>query len=102
MADIEKLKGLLDAYGVGVRAGVLTPCLDDENAFRAMLGLDAAPSVVVEAWDEQGGIRIPVTLQKPGMIEEEMSVSGSQPGIDAAPEEDATDGGSTPPDSTTD
>ena len=70
MADIEKLKDLLDAYGVGVRAGVLTPCSDDENAFREMLGLDPAPPAVSKAWEDQGGIRIPVTLQKPGIIEE--------------------------------
>ena len=70
MADIEKLKDLLEAYGVGVRAGVLTPCIDDENAFREMLGLDPAPAAVSKAWEDQGGIRIPVTLQKPGMIEE--------------------------------
>lgn len=70
MADIGKLKDLLDAYGVGVRAGVLTPCIDDENAFREMLGLDPAPAAVSKAWEDQGGIRIPVTLQKPGMIEE--------------------------------
>jgi hypothetical protein len=75
MADIEKLKGLLDAYGVGVRAGVITPCLEDENSFRAMLGLEAAPPEVVEAWEEQGGIRIPVTLQKPGMIEEDAQIA---------------------------
>lgn len=70
MADIEKLKGLLDAYGVGVRAGVITPCLDDENAFRKMLGLDPAPDAVVQAWEDQGGVRAPVTLQQPGMIDD--------------------------------
>jgi len=90
MADIEKLKGLIDTYGVGVRAGVLTPCLEDENAFRKMLGLGPAPKVVQDSWAEQGGIRTPITLQKSSDIEE-----GSQPGIDA----DEADGGSTPPDS---
>jgi len=70
MADMTKLKDLLDAYGVGVRAGVITPCLEDENAFRKMFGLPAAPPPVVEAWEEQGGIRTPVTLQRSDQIEE--------------------------------
>jgi hypothetical protein len=83
MADIEKLKGLLDAYGVGVRAGVITPCLADENAFRKMLGLEAAPAVVEEAWSEQGGIRTPVTLQKSSDIEE-----GAPTSVAAFPSED--------------
>jgi len=84
MADIEKLKGLLDAYGVGVRAGVITPCLDDENAFRKMLGLDSAPQPVVEAWEEQGGVRTPVTLQRTGQIDE----------IEGAPAQPTIGGGS--------
>jgi hypothetical protein len=89
MADIAKLKDLIDAYGVGVRAGLLTPCLEDENAFRAMLGLDAAPQSVVQAWDDQGGIRIPVTLQKPGMIEETVQQQGLDASGDTSMDSDA-------------
>lgn len=102
MADIAKLKDLIEVYGVGVRAGLLTPCLEDENAFREMLGLDPAPASVVQAWNDQGGVRIPITLQKPGMIED----TGSQSGLDASGDDsmdddaDEADGGSTPPDST--
>lgn len=70
MADIKKLRDLLETYGAGVRAGVITPCLQDENAFREMLGLQQAPSDVVTAWNAQGGIRTPVTLQRPNMIED--------------------------------
>jgi hypothetical protein len=79
MADIAKLKDLIDAYGVGVRAGLLTPCLQDENAFRQMLGLDSAPQEVEQAWQDQGGIRIPITLQKPGMIEEGADIPAEVP-----------------------
>jgi hypothetical protein len=68
MADIKKLRDLLEAYGSGVRAGVITPCLQDENAFREMLGLQSAPQDVVSAWAAQGGIRAPITLQRPNMI----------------------------------
>ena len=62
--DVETIRVLLDAYGVGVRAGVLTPCLDDENAFRAMMGLVGAPQEVVSQWASTKGVRMPITLQK--------------------------------------
>lgn len=62
--QVETIRTLLDAYGVGVRAGVLTPCLQDENAFRAMIGLLDAPAEVVAQWDATNGIRLPVTLQR--------------------------------------
>lgn len=42
---------------------------------------------VMELWTEEG-------------VSDRFKFKGSQPGIDAAPEEAATDGGSTPPDST--
>jgi hypothetical protein len=65
MADITKLKELMDAYGIGVRAGLITPCLQDENEFRKRLGLNPAPSVVEQDWEGTQGVRKPVTLQRP-------------------------------------
>ena len=62
--NVEMVRILLDAYGVGVRAGVLTPCMQDENAFREMFGLSAAPTEVVAQWDATKGVRMPITLQK--------------------------------------
>jgi len=79
MADMTKLKDLLDAYGVGVRAGVITPCLEDENSFRKMFGLPPAPPTVVGAWEEQGGVRTPVTLQRSDQIEEADALNPMQP-----------------------
>ena len=63
--NIENLRALLEAYGVGVRAGVITPCLQDENAFRKIMGLEPAPAQVVSDWDQSGGIRRPITLTRP-------------------------------------
>lgn len=37
--NVDSLAKLLDAYGVGVRAGVITPCIEDEQEFRKALGL---------------------------------------------------------------
>ncbi len=58
------VKTLLDAYGIGVRGGVITPNIDDENAFRKLLGLAPANDSVVAEWGRSNGVRLPVTLQK--------------------------------------
>jgi len=52
-----------DKYGVAVRAGLVTPNLADEAAFRGIAGLPAANKDVEEAWDADGGARRPITLQ---------------------------------------
>lgn len=59
----EKLINLLEAYGIAVRAGAITPCLQDENQFRKLMGLETAPAEVVADWTETKGVRKPVTLQ---------------------------------------
>lgn len=60
----EILKMLIDSYASAVRAGVITPCLQDENDFRKMLGLQVAPAEVEASWVDSNGVRSPVTLQK--------------------------------------
>jgi len=65
MSSAEKLKFIMDAYAVGVRAGVLTPCLEDENKFRELLGLPTAPESVKADWAASAGVRRPITLSKP-------------------------------------
>lgn len=56
-------KELIDAYGAGVRAGTITPTLEDENMFRTLADLPAATADVVALWKEDGGVRRPVTLK---------------------------------------
>lgn len=63
MADVAKLRDLLEAYGVAVRAGVITPCLQDENEFRKRMGLPQAPAEVEANWERYNGIREPITLR---------------------------------------
>jgi hypothetical protein len=70
------VRGLLDAYGIGVRAGVITPCSEDEQAFRAMLRLPDLPSSVVKEWKRTDGVRLPITLQR-GLSEPDTSVTPS-------------------------
>lgn len=66
-----------DKYGIAVRAGLVTPNLADETAFRATAGLPPPTPEVKNAWDEDGGARRPITLQaevppavQPGMTKE--------------------------------
>ena len=51
-----------DSYGVGVRAGALTPQEEDEIHFREAAGLPEPGAAVNSLWDDQGGIRQPITL----------------------------------------
>ena len=51
-----------DSYGVGVRAGALTPQTEDERHFRAAAGLPETGAAVDALWNDQGGIRQPITL----------------------------------------
>jgi len=60
----EKLRIIIDAYGIAVRGGVITPNLDDENAFRKMMGLQPASKEVVAEWRRTKGVRSPITLQR--------------------------------------
>jgi len=58
----ESLSGKIDAYGVAVRAGAITPTIEDEEAFRAEAGFPALSEPARSAWREDGGFRRPITL----------------------------------------
>ncbi len=77
MADLIKLKNLMDAYGVGVRAGVITPNADDEAALREQFGLPPMNASVLAAWADSKGVRFPITLAQ-GLDE-----TAGQPGAPA-------------------
>ena len=51
-----------DSYGVGVRAGALTPQSEDERHFREAAGLPDLSAAAGDLWEDQGGIRQPITL----------------------------------------
>lgn len=69
------LAGSLNDYGVGVRSGAITPQVSDEAAFRGALGLPEMSPDALRLWAEQGSIRQPITLQKPGTEEPPASPS---------------------------
>lgn len=62
----ETLKGKLDAYGIGVRAGAVTPQEADETALREEMELPPASPPVAGAWRDDEGVRRPITLQVKG------------------------------------
>lgn len=77
-----KIKGEVDAYGVGVRAGTITPQTEDEESFRQRMGLPAMSDAARDAWEKDKGSRRPITLTPPGG---EAKPAFGQP---AAPSED--------------
>lgn len=56
----------MDAYGVGVRAGAITPQQDDETAFRERAKLPAMSSAAKAQWTKDKGVRRPITLVQDG------------------------------------
>lgn len=57
------LKEIVDAYGAGVRAGAITPTLDDEKYLRQLAELPDPTKAVEDAWSKDGGVRRPITLK---------------------------------------
>ncbi len=47
------IKAQIDAYGLAVRSGAITPQRPDEDQFRAALGLPAANDAVGQVWTEE-------------------------------------------------
>lgn len=65
MADVSKaqmLRDFAETYGIAVRAGLITPNLDDERAARMMFGLPPPNESVVSEWGRTKGVRAPITL----------------------------------------
>lgn len=61
--SIDILQKEMLAYGTGVRAGALTPQLDDEANAREKMGLPAMSPDAIDLWVAQGRVRQPITLQ---------------------------------------
>ena len=87
MADVIQLKTLIDAYGVAVRAGALTPQQEDEVYFRRLMDLPQMSSANKSAWSDAKGIKRPITL-KTGLDEAQPAEPQPQTQED---EEDATE-----------
>lgn len=56
------LREFAESYGVAVRAGLITPNIDDENHARELFGLPPANESVVAEWKRTDGVRAPITI----------------------------------------
>lgn len=61
---MEKMKMMMDLYGVGVRAGTITPTLSDEYFFRNLTELPDVNDEIISDWVESGKVRKPITLKE--------------------------------------
>ena len=64
--SVEDVKAQIDAYGIAVRAGVITPQTSDEDEFRKKIGLPSMSPEAKEAWKLDKGVRRPITITQPG------------------------------------
>lgn len=78
----EQLRSEMETFGIGVRAGAITPTEPDEDHFRERAGLPPVPAEAKKAWTDDKGVRRPITLVPPG---------GSKPSV-GQPEPPPEDG----------
>lgn len=89
--DFQTLKAKFDAYGVGVRAGVITPQPQDEEDFRMASNLPEMSGQVREGWEEEGGTRRPITLVAKGLEDEALEKPTDEADKDEAEDQPAPD-----------
>jgi hypothetical protein len=68
----------MNAYGVGVRAGAITPQMMDEESFRADLALPVIGPDAKEAWLDDDGVRRPITLASKTQLDAEIAQDESE------------------------
>ena len=79
--DVSKTDGLAkfaETYGIAVRAGLITPNLDDEIAAREMFGLPPVNDAVRAEWEKTKGVRSPITLAGGASVNAQQ-IEGSTP-----------------------
>lgn len=76
----ESLKAKFDSYGVGVRAGSITPQTADEIAFRKDASLPEMSPAAAENWKDSDGVRRPTTLKSPAEVEDGNEIQEDQNG----------------------
>jgi capsid protein len=86
-AEFDTLKAKFDAYGVGVRAGGITPQVSDETHFRTESNLPPLSPQAKAAWAKEDGIRRPITITPPPGAAKPMPGFGAKPAPATAPED---------------
>lgn len=70
-SENEDLTAEINAYGVAVRAGAVTPQSEDEEHLREAMGLPPMSAEAKTAWENAGNVRTPITLTKPENVDPE-------------------------------
>lgn len=68
----------MNAFGIAVRSGFITPQVEDEPVLRATLGLPELGNAASRLWETQGGVRQPVTLKSGAEGAAEAESAGEQ------------------------
>lgn len=68
----------VDTYGIAVRAGILTPQVEDEQALRQSLSLPPLSAAATALWSVQGNVRQPVTLKSGAEGKNEAETAGDE------------------------
>jgi len=71
------LRSKMELYTIGVRGGSITPQTQDEAAFRTELGLQPMSEEATKAWEEDQGVRRPVTLKSKTQLDAEATPPAS-------------------------
>lgn len=87
-SDTELVRSEMDTFGVGVRAGAITPTPEDENHFRDRAGLPKITAAATAAWKKDGDVRRPITITPPPGTKPAMGFAPAQPGGDTDTEDD--------------
>jgi hypothetical protein len=77
--NVDSAKGWIDLYGVGVRAGVITPQISDEAFIRAKLGLPEMSDAAKTSWAKTNGVRQPITLS---IVEDSQNLENEKNNVD--------------------
>ena len=64
--SVDELKQTLEVYGTAVRAGGVTPNIDDEAAIRKLMNLPPVNDSVRQGWEKEGGTKKPTTIKSEG------------------------------------
>lgn len=96
MLAFETLKAKFDAYGVGVRAGAITPQEDDEDTFRALAELPTINQKAKKSWEKDQGYRRPITLA-PSPGDAPAAPPGASGGSDGGGDDADADSGDSSP-----
>lgn len=65
LSSSDTMKAETDSYGVAVRAGAITPQVEDEDHFRKKAGLPPMSADAKASWAKDSNVRRPITLTPP-------------------------------------